>query len=195
MSNGSQTSGRSRTPRDSKPGSSDMGNVSIQPAAEADSVASQAEELAAKTKDATAALSADLREAATSMGRAAKEQASEFAAGIGSELGKTAEGQKARGVETLQCFVRAIGSAAGELESQSPKVAQSVRQAASKVGNLSDTISNRSVDELLKAATDLARSQPLAFMGGAALAGFALSRFLKSSSRNSDAGSGSRSST
>ena len=33
----------------------------------------------------------------------------------------------------------------------------------------------------MKAATELARSQPMLFIGGAVAAGFALSRFLKSS--------------
>jgi hypothetical protein len=36
----------------------------------------------------------------------------------------------------------------------------------------------------MKATSELARSQPLLFLGGAIAAGFALSRFLKSSARS-----------
>jgi hypothetical protein len=130
---------------------------------------------------AAASLSADAKEAAKTASRAVQEQASQFAADVGHELKKTAEDQKMRGVEAIQCFARAIGSAAGELDSQSPRIAQSVRDAAQKVDGLSHNISGRNVDELMNAATELARSQPMLFIGGAIAAGFALSRFLKSS--------------
>jgi hypothetical protein len=59
-----------------------------------------------------------------------------------------------------------------------------VRDAAEKVEGLSGNISSRDVTQLLKATSDLARAQPLLFLGGAVAAGFALSRFLKSSARN-----------
>jgi hypothetical protein len=142
-----------------------------------------AEAVRSQTSQAAAAaesLGADMKEAAKTATRAVKEQASEFAADIGHELSKTAEAQKMRGVEAIQSFARAIGCAAAELEHQSPQIAHSVRDAAHKVEGLSNNISNRSVDELLKAATDLARAQPMLFIGGAVAAGFALSRFLKS---------------
>ena len=136
---------------------------------------------ASEAKNAAASLSKDLKEAAKTASRAVKDQASEFATSVGHELSKTAEDQKARGVDAIQCFARAITCAAAELEGQSPRVAQSVRDAAKKVEGLSENISNRNVDELMKAATELARSQPMLFIGGAVAAGFALSRFLKSS--------------
>jgi hypothetical protein len=137
--------------------------------------------LASDTRKAADKLVSDMKETATGLRQAAKEQASDFAAGIGEELSKTAEGQKERGVETLQTYMRAITSAADQLEAQSPSVARTVRSAASKIGTLSDTISSRNVNDLAKAAGEMARDQPLMFIGGAALAGFALSRFLKSS--------------
>ena len=136
---------------------------------------------ASEAKNVAASLSKDVKEAAKTASRAVKDQASEFATSVGHELSKTAEDQKARGVDAIQGFVRAITSAAAELEGQSPRVAQSVRDAAKKVEGLSENISSRNVDELMKAATELARSQPMLFIGGAVAAGFALSRFLKSS--------------
>jgi hypothetical protein len=85
----------------------------------------------------------------------------------------------------MQGFARAISCAADELEGQSPRVAKSVRDAAGKIEGLSDNLSHRSVDDLMKAATELARSQPTMFIAGAVVAGFALSRFLKSSANGS----------
>ena len=138
----------------------------------------------APTTDAAASLSADLKETAQTAGRAVKAQASQLAAEIGHELSKTAESQKGRGVEAIQCLARAMTSAAAELEGQSPGAAQSVRDAAAKVEGFSQNLDNRSVEELMQAATDLARSQPILFMGGAVAAGIALGRFLKSTASN-----------
>jgi hypothetical protein len=130
------------------------------------------------------ALTEGIKEMATSATRAVKEQAIQFAGDMGEELSKTAESQKIRGAEAMRSFARAINSAAGELEGTSPQVARSVRDAAAKVEDLSTNLSSHSVDDLVKAATDLARAQPLIFVGGAVAAGFALSRFLKTSASN-----------
>jgi len=140
-----------------------------------------ARDSASEAKNVADSLTKDIKEAAKTASRAVKDQASDFATSVGHELSKTAEDQKARGVEAMQSFARAITCAAAELEGQSPRVAQSVRDAAKKVEGLSENISSRNVDDLMKAATELARSQPMLFIGGAVAAGFALSRFLKSS--------------
>ena len=153
---------------------------------------------ASAAADAATSLSSDLKQTAKAASRAAQAQTSAFAADIGHELGKAAEQQKARGAEAMQGFARAISSAAGELDDQSPTVARYVRDAAKQVDSLSSNIRGRSVTELMQAATDLARSQPAVFFAGAMAAGFALSRFLKSSAADngetwagrSDAGPG-----
>jgi hypothetical protein len=131
-----------------------------------------------------ASLTADLKEAAKTTKRAVQEQASDFMGQVGHELSKTAEDQKLHGVEALEGFTHAINTAAAELEHQSPLVARYVRDAAGKIEEFSGNIRNRNVNELLQAATDLARSQPALFFGGAVVAGFALSRFLKSSGKH-----------
>jgi hypothetical protein len=141
--------------------------------------------MASDAARASAALSADLKQAAQSAQRAVKEQASEFAADVGEELSHTAEEQKIRGVEAMQGFARAITTAAGELEGQSPMVARYVRDAGKQVEVLSRNLRGRSITDLMGAASDLARSQPVVFIAGAVAAGFALSRFLKSSASRS----------
>jgi hypothetical protein len=142
------------------------------------------ESLRSQAAEAASPLVADVKDAAKTVSRAVKNKAVEFAANMGHELSQTAETQKTRGVEAIQCFARAITSAADEIEAQSPQAARSVRDAAAKVEGLSRNLSNHSVDDLLGVVTDLARKQPLLFVGGALAAGFAVSRFLRSSAND-----------
>jgi hypothetical protein len=136
--------------------------------------------------EAASSVSSDVKEAARTASRAVKEQASQLASDVGHELSNTAEQQKIRGVEAIQGFARAVIAAASELDRQSPQIAQYVREAARGVESLSNNISRRDINELMKAASDLARSQPLLFLGGAVAAGFALSRFLRSSAKTDE---------
>jgi hypothetical protein len=139
------------------------------------------ERAASSTSTAAALLAADAKDAARSVRRTVQEQTAHLAENVGHELKKTAEDQKARGMQAIQCFARAIGNAADEIENQSPRLAQSVRDAGHKIDGLSKNIRNRDVDELISATSEAARSQPIPFMGGAVTASFALGRFFKSS--------------
>lgn len=134
-----------------------------------------------------ASIAGELRQTAQSAGRAAREQADAFASEIGQELGRKAEDEKSKGIEALQSFAAAIDTAAREMERQSPQVARYVHQAAERMHSLSSTIDQRSINDLMRNATDLARSRPGMFFAGAVAAGFALSRFLKSSARHEGA--------
>jgi hypothetical protein len=137
----------------------------------------------AEPRTSQAPLGASVKETAQTAADAVRQQATQFAEDVGHELGKTGEAQKARGVDAIRRFARAIDSAADELEGDSPTVAQTVHQAARQVEGLSDNLSSRNVNELIESATQLARTQPALFIGGSVAAGFALARFLKSSAR------------
>lgn len=128
-------------------------------------------------------LASEFRDTAYAAGRAVSEQAASFASDLGHELGRKADEQKARGIEGIRAFAEAFRTAANGLEQQSPQVAQYVRDAAERVESLSGSIEGRSIPELLRNASDLARAQPTMFFVGAVAAGFALSRFLKSSAQ------------
>lgn len=125
----------------------------------------------------------DFADTARTATRAVQNQASELGEQIGHELTQVVDQQKSRGVEALYGFAHAIETAADQLENQSPQAARYVRDVAERVEGLSQNISSRDVRELLQAASDMARAQPILFCGGAIAAGFALSRFLKSSAR------------
>jgi hypothetical protein len=131
-------------------------------------------------------LASDFKETTQAAGRAVREQATTFAGDISHELGKKVDEQKARGIEGMRAFAGAIKTAAQELEQQSPQVARYVRDAADRVESLSGNIEGRNITELMRSASDLARSQPTMFFISAAAAGFALARFLKSSAQHDD---------
>jgi hypothetical protein len=123
------------------------------------------------------------KEAARATFDAVSAQASELASNVAGELSATAETQKDHGAAAMRGFAQAIRTAAGDLDGQSPEIARHFRGAAGSLENLSDNLRSHSVGDLFGAATDLARKQPAAFFAGAVVAGFALSRFLKSTGR------------
>jgi len=135
-----------------------------------------------------------VREASGQIGAVAKEamratvnvvsaQAAELTSNITEELSATAESQKERGADAMHRFAKAIRTAAQDLDSGSPEIARQVRAAAGSLDSLSDNLHAKSVGDLFLAAQDFARSQPAAFFAGAVIAGFAFSRFLRSSSQ------------
>ena len=94
-----------------------------------------------------------------------------------------AEQQKEAGAEMIGGMAGAIHGAARELEGQMPKAASFVHDAADRLDKAATQLKERSVDDVLSGVNDFARSQPVAFFGGAVLAGFAITRFFKSSDR------------
>lgn len=98
-----------------------------------------------------------------------------------------AQQQKDYGADQMEGLARAAHGAAEQLEDQLPMAANYVHDAAAKLERASATLRERSIEELLGSVTQFARAQPAVLFGGAIIAGFALSRFLKSSaSRSTD---------
>lgn len=90
------------------------------------------------------------------------------------------EGKEA-GSRQMRGFATAIRNAAEDLEDTSPEIAGHVRAAAGSIEEISSALRDRSVGQLISDANLLARRHPAAFFGVAAVAGFALARFAKSS--------------
>lgn len=81
----------------------------------------------------------------------------------------------------------ALGSVADELDSKGNASSRYAHMLADNAGKFSDTIRNNDVDALLGMANDFGRRQPVAFIGMAALLGFAASRFLVASASRAQA--------
>jgi uncharacterized phage infection (PIP) family protein YhgE len=111
----------------------------------------------------------DVGEYAANAAQTARDKATEFA-----------EKGKAAGAGRMEGFARAARRAADDLQEESPEIAGYVRQAADGLQQASSSVRSRSVGEIMDMVEDFARRQPTAYFGGAVLAGFVLSRFVKS---------------
>jgi hypothetical protein len=91
------------------------------------------------------------------------------------------ERQKEVGAEQIGGVASAVHGAARELERGMPGMARTVHDAAARLDRASASLRDGNPEEIIAAIGRFAREQPAVFFGGAVLAGFALSRFLKSS--------------
>jgi hypothetical protein len=117
-----------------------------------------------------------------------KEQASEFidaakdvASQATNKFKQTVDGQKSAGADYVGSLADTIRRAAGEFDGDLPIAGTYIRKAASQVEGVADTIRSGNFNDLVRGAQSFARRQPTAFLGMAALAGFGIVRFLKSS--------------
>lgn len=116
----------------------------------------------------------------------AREQATKLRGQATDRARSAAEDGKTRATETIDGLARAVHEAAGNLEQQvNPQIAQYAHRAADALDNLSDSLRNKSVDELVDDARTFARRSPAIAIGAAVAVGFALARFLKASSSTS----------
>ena len=127
-----------------------------------------------------------VKQAAQDLAQDAQQQAGGVVNAFKDKARDIAEEHKARGSEKIDGIADAIHGVADEVGKQIPAAADYVREAAKGVEQLSSSLRNSSVDDLIASAYRFARSQPLAFFGASVLAGFAASRFLKSSAERAE---------
>jgi hypothetical protein len=122
-----------------------------------------------------------IKEAFSSAAEQTQKQAGAVAERISSKARDVAEQQKAAGADQVSGVANAMEAAAGELERQMPLAAGYIEDVAKRLDTVASALRERSVDDMLGNAADFARKQPALFFAGAMAAGFALSRFAKSS--------------
>ena len=127
----------------------------------------------------------EMKEQTASVAESAKNMASQ----AGDKLLNTMEQQKAAGADFVSGMAGAMRRAANEF-GDVPQAAQYIRLAADQIDSVSDAFRRRDLNQLVAEVQDFARRQPTAFMGAAVLAGFAVMRFLKTSTAGSAATSG-----
>lgn len=93
-----------------------------------------------------------------------------------------AEAGKQQGAERIDRLGRAVHGAADEIGKEIPQAADYVHTAAEGLETAAEHLRNRSVEDLIGTFNRFARQQPVAAFAGAILAGFVVSRFIKSSS-------------
>ena len=95
------------------------------------------------------------------------------------------EKQKRQAAEHLAGFQHAIESASNRLrEEENANLAEYADAAAAKLRQLRTYLDNRDLQDLMHDAEDFARKRPEVVFGGLAIAGLAVARFLKASSRS-----------
>jgi len=105
-----------------------------------------------------------------------------------SQAEEVAERQKRAGAERVDEMAKAVHGAADELGKQMPQAAELVHAAASRLEQGAEAVRERNLRDLMGTFSDMGRREPLALFGGAVVAGFAISRFLKSSFNSSHRG-------
>ena len=116
-------------------------------------------------------------------------KASAAAQSVKQDAAELAERQKKSGADQLSGLAGAVHAAASELEQQLPGAAGYVHDAATRLDDAASGLRTRSLSDLMEDIRRLGQERPMALFGGAMVAGFALSRFLKSatgSTRHTD---------
>ena len=127
-----------------------------------------------------------LADVAQQAGSQAKQAASSLAADANERAKGFFTQQVASGADLVGDVADSVHSAADSLDRSAPQLAHFVRSAAERVEEFSEDMRGKSVDELMRTASDFTRRQPALVFGLASLAGFVLRSLLKS---NPDAGS------
>ncbi|HEY7299632.1 MAG TPA: hypothetical protein VH684_17125 [Xanthobacteraceae bacterium] len=110
-----------------------------------------------------------------------KSKAGQAAEPLKEEARGAVEAQKEAGADQLTNLSAAVHGAAGEIAKELPQAAAYIHSAADSLQSASSALRERSIEDLVSGFNDFARKQPAAAFAGSVLAGFALSRFLKSS--------------
>ena len=98
---------------------------------------------------------------------------------VGHKVEDIATRSKGAGADAVASVARTAQAIADSVGGDSPAVADYVRGAGQKIDQLANDLRDKKVGDLLTAATEFGRSQPVMLLAGAALVGFALSRLIK----------------
>jgi ElaB/YqjD/DUF883 family membrane-anchored ribosome-binding protein len=139
------------------------------------SAQSQTKQEVKQTAQEAASSASDMAREATETAKAhATAKTEEARDGLASEMQGTAE---------------ALRKAAEEVRNGSPQ-GSAFSYLADGLADMADSVKDQSANDMVGAVSDFARRNPLAFLGGAALLGFTVSRFAKASDQGRYASDG-----
>lgn len=130
-----------------------------------------------EAKSVAGTVAAEVTTQAQQLGEQAKSQIADATARAKDAVGS----QKDMLADQVGGVAEALGNVADELDSKGNATSRYARMIADNAEKVSSTIRHNDVDALLGMANDFGRRQPAAFLGMAALLGFAASRFLVAS--------------
>lgn len=97
---------------------------------------------------------------------------------------------KGKTADEIARTARGLEAAADEMDG-SPLQQDLLREAADGLKHIAQAVEGKSIGAMVGSLSEFGRQNPLAYLGGAALAGFALARFARASSPESASGFGS----
>ncbi|CAL9346728.1 hypothetical protein SUDANB121_00393 [Nocardiopsis dassonvillei] len=147
----------------------------------------KAGELAGTAREAAGEVASTAGEQARSLSAEARSEAVHVAEDVRSRLREEAREQTRRTSQNLRQWSDELSSMADQGVPGSP-VRDVVRQVAQGGQGAADFLERRGIDGLIEETKDFARRRPVAFLAGAALAGFVAGRVLKASSDFTDRG-------
>jgi hypothetical protein len=141
------------------------------------------ERLRSTTEQVTDQVKQQVKEKAVEPKRHAKETAEDMR----DRARSMADQQKHAAVGRVEGIAHALRTASDELRDQGqPMAAEYSQYAAEGLENMARSLDRRQVGDFVNSIEQFARERPGAFLGGAMVAGFALARFMKSSSARRD---------
>lgn len=158
---------------------------------DAEQIAEEVRQAAAGARDAAGSVKDEVIAAATDM----RDQAAAMAEPLQQKARSLAEDQKQAGAQRVQGVARAISSAADDLDDEMPQAAAWIRRGASQLESISQSVRDKSVEDLARDTERFARNNTAAFFGLSLVAGFALARFLKSGAPESTGHAGTATGT
>lgn len=135
-----------------------------------------------KKTGATSDIKGQVKDAASAATQEAKARASDAASAVAAEAGNYAEQTKGAAADEVKGVSSALRTAAADLRSGSPQE-RTFSQLADGLADASEAIRDKDLGEIVGNLNDFARRNPLMFLGGAALVGFAATRFAKASGK------------
>jgi hypothetical protein len=127
----------------------------------------------------------EVREKGSEAAQKARDTAGEYASRARDEAYARGEAYRDYAASETSKVASALRKASDDLRSGSPQE-RFVGQMADGVADAADRMRGMSLEEIARDSSDFARRHPAAFLGGAALIGFAAARFLKASAQSDD---------
>ena len=143
-------------------------------------VSSRSGGIGEKIGDAASQALSQATDVARDAGTKARQAAADTASDVAAQVKDALDRQIGTGANMAGQFASSVRLAADDLAAQSPLLSGAVRSFADKVEEYAGEVKDRTVEELVRAASDFTRRQPALVFGLAALAGFAIFRTVKS---------------
>lgn len=119
-----------------------------------------------------------------------RDAASASASSVKRQVTQVLDKQVASGADLIRQVARSTRHAADDLERDIPQVAGVIRAVADRADTYANDLTTKSLDDIIRSASEFTRRQPAVVFGAAAMAGFLILRMMKAGSEQREGGHG-----